>query len=256
MKWEIILALVISLCSVQENYAQKQNRKIKISGVVTDINLKPVKGAMIFVDQMKTNSVTNSKGFYRIRVAPTANQILVYSPLYGTQEIEIKSNLTDFRNAVIDFKLIAVDAQITPQDKKNYEMFRVQTTKPIHKEDEMTNIGYGMVSRRNVNTSVNRIEGQRNYQQSYSNIFEMIKVEVPGVEVIGKTIRIRNAYSFQLNTDPLFVVDGIIVPVIDDISPFDVTSIEVLKGASASIYGAQGGNGVILITTLKGGERK
>jgi len=50
-------------------------------------------------------------------------------------------------------------------------------------------------------------------------------------------------------------VDGIIIPEIDDISPYDVKSIEVLKGASASIYGARGSNGVILITTLKGGDK-
>jgi len=236
MKWEIILILVISFCSVQENFAQKQIKKIKISGVVTDVNKKPIKGAMIFVDQLKTNSVTNSKGLYHVKVDPAAKEILVYSPLNGADKLEITGG------TAINFIL----------DKAKLNTFIPM----LPKEEEMIDIGYSRVSKKNVTTEVGKIEGQRDYQQTYTNIFEMIKDEVPGVEVVDKTIRIRNAFSFQLNADPLFVVDGIIVPRIDDISPFDVKSISVLKGASASIYGAQGANGVILITTLRGGDRK
>jgi TonB-dependent SusC/RagA subfamily outer membrane receptor len=84
----------------------------------------------------------------------------------------------------------------------------------------------------------------------------MINGQVPGVEVNGTSIKIQNATSFMLGTEPLFVVDGMIVPGIGDISPMDVKSIEVLKGASASIYGSRGANGVILITTLRGGENR
>jgi TonB-dependent SusC/RagA subfamily outer membrane receptor len=84
----------------------------------------------------------------------------------------------------------------------------------------------------------------------------MIRGEVPGVEVNGKTIRIRDAFSFYLNTEPLLVIDGMNVPSLDDISPFDVKSIEVLKGAAASVYGSRGANGVILITTMKGGDKR
>jgi len=69
----------------------------------------------------------------------------------------------------------------------------------------------------------------------------MLAGEVPGVVVNGTSINIQNSFSFQLSTQPLFVVDGIIVPQINDIVPSQVKSIEVLKGASASIYGARGG---------------
>ena len=76
----------------------------------------------------------------------------------------------------------------------------------------------------------------------------MIRGQVPGVRVIGKSINIQNANSFMMGTKPLFVVDGTTVESIDNIPPQLVRSIEVLKGASASIYGSRGANGVILIT--------
>ena len=68
----------------------------------------------------------------------------------------------------------------------------------------------------------------------------------------GKSIKINGSSSLNVSTEPLFVVDGIIVYSIDDISPKTVKSIEVLKGPDASIYGMRGANGVIVITLLTG----
>jgi TonB-dependent SusC/RagA subfamily outer membrane receptor len=80
----------------------------------------------------------------------------------------------------------------------------------------------------------------------------MIRGRVPGVEVSGKSIKIRGSNSLNVSTEPLFVVDGVIVKEIDDISPETVKSIEVLKGPDASIYGTRGSNGVIVITRRTG----
>jgi len=82
----------------------------------------------------------------------------------------------------------------------------------------------------------------------------MIAGEVPGVQVKGNLIRIEGISSNK-DTTPLFVLDGVIVDKIDDINPSQVKSIEILKGASSSIYGSRGANGVILITTIRGGDR-
>jgi len=233
MKWKVFLLLLVSFCSVQVIYAQKQNKKITITGTVTDENMKPIEGASIFVDGEETNSVTNSKGFYRVKVSPTAKGIGVLTPRNGGKMIDIDGS------RVIDFQLDKVEGV---------------TIIPVKQEEDLVDIGYGKVKRRNLTTEVNRIKGQQSRYQSYPNIYEMIRGEVPGVDVVDKSIRIRNAFSYQLSTEPLFVVDGMIVPRIDDISPLDVKSIEVLKGASASVYGARGANGVLLITTLRGGE--
>jgi TonB-dependent SusC/RagA subfamily outer membrane receptor len=86
----------------------------------------------------------------------------------------------------------------------------------------------------------------------YQDIYDMIRGRVPGVEVSGKTIRIRGSNSLNVSSDPLFVVDGVIVKDIDYIAPETVKSIEVLKGPDASVYGTRGSNGVILITRRTG----
>jgi TonB-dependent SusC/RagA subfamily outer membrane receptor len=250
----LLLAIAVQTSSANNSSDTKKNKKIKISGVVTDANMNPISGALIFVDQVYTNTVTDSKGRYRVRVDRTAKQISAFSRLYGVQKLEIKSDLSAMGNAVINIMLADVNTSLIEQDQKDDEMINDKVIEAGKKENEMINIGYGTVQRKNVNTEVNRIEGQRNYH-TYNNVYDMLRGEVPGVEVIGKNVKIRDSFSFYLSTEPLFVVDGMIVTQLDDISPSDVKSIEVLKGASASVYGARGGNGVILITTMKGGDK-
>jgi len=236
MKSKIILLAFLPFLISSITLAQKQGKKIIISGIVTDVNMRPVRGALIFIDNVKTNSVTDSRGIYRVRVSPLAKEVLVISPGIGSGKGEITGN------RIIDFKLDGAISSAPPEAGKV--------------SDEMVNVGYGQVRRKNITSQVNKMEGQDNRNRTYSNIYEMINGQIPGVEVNGTSIRIQNATSFMLGTEPLFVVDGMIVPGIGDISPMDVKSIEVLKGASASVYGSRGANGVILITTLRGGDNK
>ena len=72
------------------------------------------------------------------------------------------------------------------------------------------------------------------------------------MEVSGRSIKVRGTNSLNVSTEPLFVVDGVIVREIDDIAPETVKSIEVLKGPDATAYGARGSNGVIIITRRTG----
>ena len=88
----------------------------------------------------------------------------------------------------------------------------------------------------------------------YQDIYDMIRGRVPGVDVSGKSIKIRGSNSLNVSTEPLFVVDGVITDDIDGISPETVSKIEVLKGPDASVYGARGSNGVIIITRRTGKE--
>jgi len=88
----------------------------------------------------------------------------------------------------------------------------------------------------------------------YQDIYDMIRGRVAGVEVSGKSIKVRGTNSLNVSTEPLFVVDGVIVREIDDIAPETVKSIEVLKGPDASVYGIRGSNGVIIITRRTGKE--
>jgi TonB-dependent SusC/RagA subfamily outer membrane receptor len=71
------------------------------------------------------------------------------------------------------------------------------------------------------------------------------------VQVSGKSITIRGRNSINSGGQPLIIVDGIMTSSLDNITPQMVKSIEVIKDASASIYGTRGANGVIIITLIK-----
>lgn len=91
--------------------------------------------------------------------------------------------------------------------------------------------------------------------QKYTDIFQMIRGRVPGVQVGDAgpggmpSIVIRGVGTNSGQTQPLFIVDGLHVENISAIDPDNVDSIEVIKDGSSAIYGMQGQNGVILITT-------
>jgi TonB-dependent SusC/RagA subfamily outer membrane receptor len=83
----------------------------------------------------------------------------------------------------------------------------------------------------------------------------MIRQEVPGVLVSGTSIVVQQQNSFFGSSAPLFLVNGVRVSSISNISPLDVESIVLLKGSQASVYGAEGANGVISITLKTGAEK-
>ena len=116
--------------------------------------------------------------------------------------------------------------------------------------DEYVNVGYGKVRKSQNTMSVSRLDMKKDLKTtSYTNIYEYLQGRVAGVDVDGTTIRIRGERSLIASNEPLFIVDGMQVSDISDIDPNMVSSIEVLKdGASTSVYGSRGANGVILIT--------
>ena len=120
-------------------------------------------------------------------------------------------------------------------------------------EDDSIYVGYGHVKRKNLTTSVSKVEVDDLQMRGYTNIGEYLKGRVPGLMVTkqgtGYKYQIRGISSINSPTDPLFIVDGMEVSSIDYINPYDVERVEVLKDASASIYGNRGACGVIVITT-------
>jgi len=201
-----------------------------------DENQKPVQGAVIFIDNVKTETVTDQNGKFRIRVNSDANEILVFTLFNGVAEEEIKGRTT------ISFVLRNDDGGTAG---------KVTTD-----EDDPVNVGYGTVKRKDVTTQAKMVDGQDPAFASYQTIYDMIRGRFPGVEVSGKSIKISGSSSLNVSTEPLFVVDGVIVKSIDDISPQTVKSIEVLKGPAATAYGTRGSNGVIVITRMTGKDVK
>jgi len=227
MKKYVLLFIILIFPLSLNVVAQKAGKKYYITGQVTDFNGKSVSDALVLVDNINTEVVTDDEGMFKVKVKNDAILISVFKPGNGQLEEEIGGR------TVINFKLPAVTRQQATADQAKHS-------------DEQVNIGYGTSSKKDLTTAVSKIDGSPKEFASYSTIYEMLQRD-PSVFVSGKKITIRGINSIN-NTDPLLVVNGIIVASIDDISPQTVKSIEILKGSDASMYGSRGGNGVILIT--------
>ena len=99
--------------------------------------------------------------------------------------------------------------------------------------------------------SIGRVEMKN--AETYTDIYEYLRGKVPGVEIVGTSIRIRGINTTG-NTDALIILDGMEVSDISDVNPMDVKSVEVLKDAAATMYGVRGANGVVIIKTKGAGD--
>jgi len=206
-----------------------------ISGRVTDSNNYPFQNAIIMIDGKNTKCLTDNEGFYKISVKASSTNIGIFTVPTGVIEEPIENRTR------INFTL---------EDNVG------RKAEAIPESDDLVNIGYSSVRNEDMIDPIHRIDGSDTKFISYTNIYEMIKSEVPGVLVSGNSITIRGPNSILSSNEPMFVVDGMMVESIDGIPPGQVKSIEVLKGPSAAIYGSRGANGVILIQLKAGSDIK
>lgn len=168
--------------------------------------------------------------------------------------------------------ILMTSFQLISQDRKAQRMERREERREVRRleravrdslrmrqmEEDSINIGYGYIRKRSLTSSVSQVSVRQEDVGSYANIGEYLRGRVPGlvVQKVGSTYKytVRGVNSINSSTDPLFVVDGATVMDIDFLNPRDVKSVEVLKDASASIYGTRGACGVILITTRRSGD--
>lgn len=133
--------------------------------------------------------------------------------------------------------------------------------------DEVVVIGYGTAKRKDVTTAISTVSTKDLDQRPIVSAGQAIQGKVAGVSVLQPngspggelSIRVRGTTSFNGSNDPLYIVDGVPVDKIDFLSPNDITSMQIMKDASAAaIYGSRAANGVVLITTKTGqrGEAK
>ena len=228
MKWNISLLMILAVClsqlSVGQTTSKKSDKLITITGKVLDSDKRPVEGAVIYVDNVPTNNSSRSNGSYKIKVSPTAINIGARSSLYGSREIPINGQTS------IDFIFDAPFTAIKSVDNAKESQEPDTIKKPVRSRGKKLN--------------------------TYNDIYQMIRTEVPGVRVSGRSIQIQQGHSFFGSSTPLFTVNGVIVPSIDNINPTEVKSISVLKGSSASIYGVNGTNGVLCIVLKNGTEKE
>jgi TonB-dependent SusC/RagA subfamily outer membrane receptor len=236
MKSIILLFAIFIITSSVSSFAQKSGKKYYITGQVLDINNKPVSGAIVLIDNKSSDVITDDKGMYKVKIKADAAIISILNLSSGLMNEVINGRI------VINFKL----NNIVPQE---------ETMKQENPDNEIVNIGYGYARKKDLATSVGHINGQNTKYASYQNVYEMIRGEIPGVQVAGKKITIRGIGTINASSDPMVLVDGVDVLLndnntLDAIDPRLVKSIDILKGSDAAIYGSRAANGVILITLI------
>jgi len=231
---KFFLLVLLSVLMSDKTTAQKAGKKISISGSVIDARLYPVANAIIMIDGQKTDVMTDHDGKYRIRVSSDARKIGTVSFGDGLIEQEINGR------ARINFIYSSREERMNPAGLQDLSL-----------GEEAVNTGYGHTKKKYLTNSVKRINARERRYASYKSIKEMLEREASGVRIIGEDIIIRGSSNLYGWVPALLMVDGVPVDDLEGISPRVVESIEVLKDASASIYGTRGYGGAVLITTRK-----
>ncbi|MCE7041025.1 TonB-dependent receptor [Dyadobacter sp. CY312] len=214
-----------------------------IKGRVTDKSTgEGLPGVNVVVKGTSTGTSTDASGNYTISVAETGSTLVFSFVGYVSQEVAVGSQ------SVVD---LAIES-----DSKALS--------------EVVVIGYGTAKKSDLTGSVGSVKEAELRERPVPSLNQALQGKVSGVQVNvnsgrpgGRSnVRIRGFSSINSSNNPLYVVDGVMLPqgnqnqssqAIDFINPNDIVSVEVLKDASSTaIYGARGANGVIMITTRRG----
>lgn len=213
-------------------HAQQRN----ITGTVKDSNGEEVIGASVMVKGGTEGTVTDINGKFSLQVSASAKTLVVSYVGMKTKEVTITANTV---NVVLD-----------------------DDTKLL---DDVVVIGYGTVKKSDLTGAVSSIGEKSLKDIPIASAAQAITGRLAGVSVTTTEgspdaeilIRVRGGGSITQDNSPLYVVDGFVVRSINDIAPSDIQTIDVLKdAASTAIYGAQGANGVVVITTKSAKEGK
>lgn len=213
-----------------------------LTGAVSDENGEKLPGVSVLLKGSQRGTLTSNDGTFTISV-PDNGGTLVFSFVgFVTQEVVVGNR------SKVDVVLVS--------DNKALE--------------ELVVIGYGTARKSDLTGAVGSVKEDQLRERPSPSLNQQLQGRLPGVQVNvnsgrpgGRSnVRIRGFSSINSSNNPLYVVDGVMLPqgnqnqasqAIDYINPNDIVSVEVLKDASSTaIYGARGANGVILITTKKG----
>jgi len=218
--------------------AADDQQTIQIRGTITDLSSgAAMPGVNILVKGTQQGMISDAEGKYTLSNVDR-NATLVFSFIgYVTQEVAVNNR------TVIDVGLSGVLTDL----------------------EEVIVVGYSTQKRANVIGSVTAINGADLKAIPATNVSMAISGRLPGAVVIQTTgepgnlsprILVRGRNNLGSTTGPLVIIDGVVGRSMDEIDPNDISSLSVLKDASAAIYGIGAANGVILITTKRGLEGK
>jgi TonB-linked SusC/RagA family outer membrane protein len=230
----MLLCAILFAFSLSSYAASLQ--QVPVTGTVTDTNGEAIPGVTVTVKGKTIGTTTDVDGEYSINC--DSDDKLVFS-FIGMAKKEV-----------------AIEGQ---------QVINVTLESTILDVDEVVVVGYGVQKRSDITGSVSSVSEERLAKIPVSNVMQAVQGSVPGVNITqvssipgeAPSILVRGGGSLTASTSPYVVVDGIPISKMDgsinDINPNDIKSIEILKDASATaIYGMNGANGVILITTKHG----
>lgn len=229
MKTRILFLLVfVAFCC---NTAMAQ---VQVKGtVVSDNDSEPMISVAILESGTNNGCVTDADGNYSIQVKNSNATLIVSFIGYKTQTVKVNGR------SVVNIRL-----------QEDSELL-----------DEVVVVGYGVQRKSDLTGAVSSVNSDDIKNLSIVDAAAALQGKAAGIQILntsgapgsGAAIRIRGYSSNSDQLGPLLIVDGLKVDNIQYLDPSMIKSIEVLKdAASAAIYGAQAGNGVVLITTKTG----
>jgi TonB-linked SusC/RagA family outer membrane protein len=228
--------IIISL-QPQPRSQQTENR-ITISGIVTDVNNEPIIGANVVEKGTNNGSVTDIDGKFSMEVQQGTVLVISYIGY-------ISLNVT----------------------VGNQRTFTIRLSEDTQALEEIVVVGYGTQRRESLTGALQTLKNEKIVTETSSSIENLLSNKAPGVYVApgsgqpgsrGSVI-IRGKSSINGEVNPLWVIDGVIVGTSSNytLNPNDIESMTILKdAASTAIYGSQGANGVIVVTTKSAGSDK
>ncbi len=205
--------------------------------IVSGDDQTPIPGVSIVVKGTRSGTNSDADGKFKIDVE-NENSILVFSAVgFVTQEVRVGSQSALNITLASDMKALS----------------------------EVVVVGYGSQRKSQTTGAISSVSAKEITEMPITNLGQALQGRTAGVDVSqsgskpgsAPKILIRGRRSFNAGNDPLYVVDGIPLSAgYEDINPNDIQSMEVLKDATATaIYGARGANGVVLVTTKRGGAK-
>ncbi|MDD5150577.1 MAG: TonB-dependent receptor [Flavobacterium sp.] len=227
-KKTLFISAFLLVCSIMQ--AQS------VTGKVADSD-GPLPGVNVAVQNSKIGATTDFDGKFTLNNLPKDAVLTVSYLGYATQKITL--------NGKNEINIILVSDKV---DLK-----------------EVVVVGFGSTKKKDITGAIAVVTSKEFEGRANTGIGNALEGKVAGVQITkpsgqpqaGYTIRVRGTSTITAGAEPLYILDGIPTTSIDEISPSDIESMTVLKDASsAAIYGANGSNGVILITTKRGGNQK
>lgn len=224
---------------IEKQAATTRSQQQTITGSVVDEQGAPIPGVSVRLKDANVGTTTDAKGNFTLSV-PNSQAIVLFTAIgYVSEE-----------------KAVA-----------NESVWRIVLRDDVANLEEVVVVGYGTTTRKKLVTSVDQVRAKQIENRPVANVTQALQGAAPSLAIQQRSmdpnnntmnLNVRGLSTIGDNT-PLVVIDGLIVEAgsLNNLNPADIESISVLKDAgSAAIYGSRAANGVILVTTKKGGKNQ